>query len=61
MFKPQLVKNDLFPDGGEMNIWVSDDKNRLPLLIESPLSVGSVRAVLKKHKGLRNPVGSKAK
>ena len=61
MFKPQLVKNDLFPDGGEMNIWVSDDENRVPLLIESPLSVGSVRAVLKKHKGLRSPIGSKSK
>jgi len=61
MLKPQLVKNELFPDGGEMNIWISDDGNRIPLLIESPLSVGSVRAVLKDHKGLRYPVGSKSK
>ena len=61
MFKPQLIKNVLFPDGGEMNICVSDDENRVPLLIESPLSVGSVRAVLKKHKGLRSPIGSKSK
>ena len=61
MFKPQLIKNELFPDGGEMNIWVSDDQNRVPLLIESPLSVGSVRAVLKDYKGLRNPMESKAK
>ncbi len=61
MFKPQLVKNDIFPDGGEMSIWVSDDKNRVPLLIESPLSVGSVRAVLKSHKGLRNPMESRVR
>lgn len=61
MLKPQLVKNELFPDGGEMSIWLSDDGNRIPLLIESPLSVGSIRAILKDHKGLRHPVGSKSK
>lgn len=58
-FRPQLVKNSLFPDGGEMSIWLTDDKNKMPLLIESPLSVGRVRAVLKSYKGLKSPVGSK--
>jgi len=58
-FRPQLVKNSLFPDGGEMSIWLTDDKNKMPLLIESPLSVGRVRAVLNSYKGLKSPVGSK--
>lgn len=58
-FKPQLVKNSLFPDGGEMDIWLTDDNNKMPLLIESPLSVGRVRAVLKSYKGLKSPVGTK--
>ena len=34
-------------------VYVSDDKNRIPLLIESPVSVGSVKAVLKNYKGLK--------
>ncbi|MBT8218210.1 MAG: DUF3108 domain-containing protein [Bacteroidia bacterium] len=58
IFKPQLRKNKLFPDGGEMSVWVSDDQNRIPLLIESPVSVGKVRAILKDHKGLKNPLDS---
>lgn len=50
---PQLVDSSLFEDGTEMNIWMSDDKNRIPVLIESPVSVGSVKAVLQDYKGLR--------
>ena len=41
-----------------MNVWVSDDANRIPLLIESPVSVGSIKAVLKEYKGLRHPLSS---
>lgn len=61
LFKPQLKKNKIFPDGGEMNVWVSDDMNKIPLLIESPVSVGKVRAILKRHKGLKNPIESAIK
>lgn len=50
---PDLLEGHVFEDGDEMNIYVSDDKNRIPLLIESPLSVGSVKAVLKSHQGLK--------
>ena len=52
-FSPQLIAGEYFKEGTEMNIFVSDDQNRLPLIIESPLSVGSVKAVLKDFKGLK--------
>lgn len=52
-FSPQVIAGEYFKEGTEMNIFVSDDQNRLPLIIESPLSVGSVKAVLKKYKGLK--------
>ena len=42
-----------------MKIWVSDDANKLPLLIESPLKIGSAKAVLKSYKGLRHKLSSK--
>lgn len=58
-FTPQVIEGDVFPKGTELNVWVSDDANRLPLLIESPLSVGSVKVILKKHQGLRYPVLAK--
>jgi hypothetical protein len=51
---PDLVTGNVFKDGNRMHIWVSDDANKLPLLIESPLSVGSAKAVLKSYSGLRH-------
>lgn len=53
VFSPQLISGEYFKEGDEMKVYVSDDKNRLPLIIESPLSVGSVKAVLKDYKGLK--------
>ncbi len=58
-FSPEVIEGDIFPKGAELNVWVTDDNNRMPLLIESPLRVGSVKAILKKHEGLRYPVSAK--
>lgn len=58
-FSPEVIPGRVFPDGASINVWVTDDANRLPLMIDSPLSVGSVKAVLHKHKGLRWPVKAK--
>jgi len=51
---PDVVEGSVFKKGDHMTIWVSDDLNRIPLLIESPITVGSVKAVLKSHAGLRH-------
>jgi hypothetical protein len=56
LFSPQVISGYVFKDGTEMNVWVSDDNNKIPLLIESPISVGSIKAVLKSYKGLRHPL-----
>lgn len=56
---PDLVAGEVFKEGDKMKIWVSDDGNKIPLLIESPVSVGSVKAVLKSYSGLRHPLTSK--
>ncbi len=58
-FSPDLIEGSYFKEGDKMNIWVSDDRNRMPLLIESPVSVGSVKAVIKKYDGLRYPTEAK--
>jgi hypothetical protein len=56
---PEVISGEVFTDHGGMTIWATDDDNHLPLQIESPLSVGSIKAVLKSHKNLRYPVSSK--
>ena len=55
LFQPEVVVGEVFKDNEGMKVWVSDDENRIPLMIESPISVGSVKAVLKSHKGLKHP------
>ena len=60
-FSPEVIEGEVFKADTEMNIWVSDDGNRIPLLIESPVSVGSVKAVLKDYKGLKYEMTSKIK
>ena len=51
-----LVEGDLFEEGEDMDVWVTDDKNKIPVLIESPILVGSVKARIVGIKGNRNPV-----
>lgn len=59
-FSPQVIDNDFyFKKGSEMTAWASDDKNKIPLMIESPLSVGSVKAILKEYKGLKHSMSAK--
>ena len=54
--RPQLIAGDVFDEDSYMDVWVSNDKNKLPLLIESPVVVGSVKAVLKSHENLKYPL-----
>lgn len=57
--RPIVVADRVFKDSEGMSIWVTDDKNHLPLRIESPVIVGSVKADLKSYKYLKYPLTSK--
>lgn len=54
---PEVVAGAVFTNEAKMNIWVSNDENKVPLIIESPISVGSIQAILKEHSGLKYPLG----
>lgn len=56
--KPLLLKGTMFEGGEKMNVWVSDDANRLVLRVESPISVGSVKVDMMGYKNLRYPLTS---
>ncbi len=58
-FSPELIAGEVFNEGDEMKVWVSDDGNKIPVLIESPVSVGALKVVLKSYKGLKYPLSSK--
>ena len=55
---PLLVKGTIFSGGEKMTVWVSDDENHIPLRIESPITVGSVKVDMMQYKNLRYPLSS---
>lgn len=57
-FKPLLVKGTMFAGGEKMTVWVSDDPNHIPLRIESPIVVGSVKVDMMQYRNLRYPLSS---
>ena len=58
-FRPLLIKGTLFEGGEKMTVWVTDDKNKVPVRVESPIVVGSIKADMIKYENLRNPMTSK--
>lgn len=60
-FSCQLATStgESFEDGTEFFLWISDDKNKIPLYIESPIKVGSIRGKLIKYTNLAYPLDSK--
>jgi hypothetical protein len=58
VFRPGVAKGYAFNDPYPATLWISDDANRLPVLIESELSVGHARVELISYSGLANPFTS---
>lgn len=57
-FKPMLIKGTIFKGGEDMEVWVTDDMNRIPVRIESPIVVGKVKIDMMSHENLRYPLTS---
>ena len=56
--KPLLLKGTIFEGGEKMTVWISDDGNRIPLRVESPISVGSVKVDMMGYTNLKYPLSS---
>ncbi len=55
---PLLIEGTIFKDGEKMLVWVTDDNNHLPVRVDSPILVGSVKVDLMGFDKLRNPLTS---
>ncbi len=55
---PLLVKGTMFKGGEQMSIWVTDDENHIPIRIETPIIVGTIKVDMKSYEGLRYPLSS---
>jgi len=57
-FKPLLIKGTIFEGGEDMEVWITDDDNHIPIRIESPIVVGKVKIDMMSHENLRYPLTS---
>jgi hypothetical protein len=53
---PIMPDNKLFEGGNSIRMWLSDDKNKIPVKIEADMFVGAVEMDLKSYQGLRYPI-----
>ncbi|MBN1117337.1 MAG: DUF3108 domain-containing protein [Bacteroidales bacterium] len=60
-FSALLVEGTIFKGGEDLIVWVTDDKNRVPILVEAKILIGSVKAYFNNASGLRNPMAARLK
>lgn len=53
-FRPKLIEGTLFKGGEGMVVWVTDDENKMPVYVETPILIGTIKVNLIKYTGLRN-------
>lgn len=53
-FRPYVLASRVFKEEESLTLWVSADKNKIPLKVKADLAVGSLRADLVAFKGLKH-------
>lgn len=54
IFRPYVQSGRVFKERESLTVWVTDDDNKMPILIKADLAVGSLKATLIQYKGLRH-------
>lgn len=55
-FTPSVMADRVFKEEESLSVWISKDKNLIPVKISADLAVGSLTAVLNKYEGLKYPL-----
>lgn len=54
-FRPYVQAGRVFKEEESLTVWVSNDKNKMPMRIKADILVGSIKADLDAYKGLKYP------
>lgn len=54
-FRPIVQKGRIFKREDDLNVWITDDKNHIPLRAQAKLLIGSVKLDIMSAKNLANP------
>lgn len=55
-FQPLVQQGRIFKGNDDLNVWVTDDANRIPVLVQAKVLVGSIKMELSGYEGLANPI-----
>ena len=57
--RPIMMKGRVWEDEESMTIWVTNDANKIPILLKTKIAVGSIKATLTNWEGLVKPITKK--
>jgi hypothetical protein len=55
-FQPVVQEGRIFKGNDDLNVWVTDDGNRIPVLVQAKVLVGSIKMQLTGYEGLVHPL-----
>lgn len=55
VFRPMVQSGRVFKAKESLSLWITADKNRIPVRIQADLAVGSLKADIDEYKGLAHP------
>lgn len=54
IFRPYVQSGRVFKEKESLTVWISDDANKIPLLVKAELAVGSLKATLTEYRNIQN-------
>ncbi len=55
-FQPVVQEGRIFKTNDDLNVWITDDANHIPVLAQAKVLVGSIKMELSGYAGLANPL-----
>jgi hypothetical protein len=55
-FQPVVQEGRIFKGNDDLNVWITDDPNKIPVLAQAKVLVGSIKMELTKYSGLAHPI-----
>lgn len=56
-FRPVVQKGRVFKNEEDLNVWISDDKNHIPMRVQANVLIGSIKMDITSAQNLANPTG----
>ena len=55
-FQPVVQEGRIFKGNDDLNVWITDDGNHIPVLAQAKVLVGSIKMELSAYEGLAHPI-----